>query len=123
MKTALRTFALLSLLAACGHDPSGSDPGDAGGGSALADSGSSGGSDGATGATDAATDAATSGVPSDAADPCDGTPPDGGDTCGSGKTLLCHYPPGNPGNRHDICVGTPSVPAHQAHGDTLGDCH
>jgi subtilisin-like proprotein convertase family protein len=40
----------------------------------------------------------------------------------SGKTTICHYPPGNPENRHTIMVGAPSVPAHLAHGDTLGPC-
>lgn len=46
----------------------------------------------------------------------------GGLTCEAGKTLLCHYPPGHPENRHSICVGDPSVPAHERHGDTLGAC-
>lgn len=54
---------------------------------------------------------------------CDGDGDDGKDrTCHAGKTLLCHYPSGHPSDRHDICVGDPAVPAHQAHGDTLGDC-
>lgn len=54
---------------------------------------------------------------------CDGDGDDGHDlTCKTGKILLCHYPPGNPGNLHEICVGAPAVPAHQAHGDTLGTC-
>ena len=39
-----------------------------------------------------------------------------------GKAVICHYPPGNPGNRHTIEVGQPAVPAHLAHGDTLGPC-
>jgi len=39
-----------------------------------------------------------------------------------GKTCLCHIPPGNPENAHTICVGTPAVNAHLAHGDTLGAC-
>jgi hypothetical protein len=38
------------------------------------------------------------------------------------KAVICHYPPGNPGNRHTIEVGQPAVPAHLAHGDTLGLC-
>jgi hypothetical protein len=38
------------------------------------------------------------------------------------KAVICHYPPGNPGNRHTIEVGQPAVPAHMAHGDTLGTC-
>jgi hypothetical protein len=39
-----------------------------------------------------------------------------------GKAIICHYPPGNPGNRHTIEIGQPAVPAHLAHGDTLGPC-
>lgn len=38
------------------------------------------------------------------------------------KTTVCHIPPGNPANRHTICIGTPGVPAHLAHGDFLGSC-
>jgi hypothetical protein len=38
------------------------------------------------------------------------------------KAVICHYPPGNPGYRHTIDVGQPAVPAHLAHGDTLGPC-
>jgi hypothetical protein len=38
------------------------------------------------------------------------------------KVVICHYPPGNPGNRHTIEVGQPAVQAHMAHGDTLGPC-
>ena len=39
------------------------------------------------------------------------------------KVLVCHIPPGNPDNAHDICVGAPAVAAHQEnHGDTLGPC-
>ena len=40
----------------------------------------------------------------------------------AGKVVICHYPPGNPGNRHTIDVGQPAVSAHLAHGDTLGPC-
>ncbi len=43
--------------------------------------------------------------------------PDNG--CGSGKTLLCHHAAWH---NHNICVGNPAVPAHLAHGDSLGDC-
>lgn len=39
-----------------------------------------------------------------------------------GKTVVCHVPPGNPGNAHTIIVGDPAVPAHLAHGDYLGEC-
>ncbi len=38
------------------------------------------------------------------------------------KTTVCHIPPGNPANKHTICVGNPAVPAHLAHGDHLGSC-
>jgi hypothetical protein len=36
--------------------------------------------------------------------------------------VICHIPPGNPENAHTIVVGAPAVPAHLAHGDTLGAC-
>jgi hypothetical protein len=38
------------------------------------------------------------------------------------KVLVCHIPPGNPENRHTICVSINAVPAHLAHGDYLGPC-
>ena len=39
------------------------------------------------------------------------------------KVLVCHIPPGNPANAHDICVGASAVAPHQAqHGDGLGSC-
>jgi len=41
---------------------------------------------------------------------------------GAAKVTLCHIPPGNPDNAHTITVGAPAVPAHLAHGDTLGPC-
>lgn len=41
---------------------------------------------------------------------------------GQEKVTICHIPPGNPANAHEITVGAPAVPAHLAHGDTLGDC-
>jgi hypothetical protein len=40
----------------------------------------------------------------------------------SGKVVVCHVPPGNPKNRHTIEIGQSAVPAHLAHGDTLGPC-
>lgn len=46
----------------------------------------------------------------------------GGNGGGTSKTCLCHVPPGNPGNAHTICVGSPAVKAHLKHGDTLGEC-
>ncbi len=44
--------------------------------------------------------------------------------CGNNgnKVLVCHVPPGNPGNEHNICVSANAVPAHLAHGDYLGQC-
>jgi hypothetical protein len=41
---------------------------------------------------------------------------------GAAKVTICHIPPGNPDNAHTITVGAPAVPAHLAHGDTLGPC-
>jgi hypothetical protein len=38
------------------------------------------------------------------------------------KVLICHIPPGNPANRHELYVGEPSVAAHLEHGDLLGCC-
>ena len=51
-------------------------------------------------------------------DPATGTP-----TCGGKKVLICHIPPGNPANAHEICVGEPAVAAHvRNHGDPIGPC-
>jgi hypothetical protein len=52
---------------------------------------------------------------------CDGEP-DHDRTCKNGKVLICHLPPGNPSNKHNICVDEHSVPAHLRKGDKLGDC-
>ena len=41
---------------------------------------------------------------------------------GAAKVRVCHVPPGNPGNAHEIVVGAPAVAAHLAHGDHLGAC-
>ena len=41
---------------------------------------------------------------------------------GDDKVLICHIPPGNPGNAHEIIVGAAAVPAHLAHGDYMGAC-
>lgn len=38
------------------------------------------------------------------------------------KVVVCHVPPGNPDNAHEITVGAPAVPAHLAHGDEVGEC-
>jgi hypothetical protein len=43
----------------------------------------------------------------------------GGDD--DGKVTLCHIPPSNPENAHSIRVSENTVPAHLAHGDTLGE--
>ena len=40
----------------------------------------------------------------------------------TGKVVICHYPPGNSGNRHTLEVGQAAVSTHLAHGDTLGPC-
>lgn len=40
----------------------------------------------------------------------------------SSTTLICHVPKGNPGNAHEIVVGTPSLNAHLKHGDYIGPC-
>jgi type II secretory pathway pseudopilin PulG len=47
---------------------------------------------------------------------------EGGEAEGGGKVTICHIPPGNPNNAHDIQVSQNSVPAHLAHGDTVGPC-
>jgi hypothetical protein len=42
--------------------------------------------------------------------------------CG-GKTLLCHLPPGNQENRHELCLDGKAVEAHlEKHLDYLGGC-
>jgi hypothetical protein len=38
------------------------------------------------------------------------------------KVTICHIPKGNPSNAHSITVGASAVPAHLAHGDTVGAC-
>jgi len=46
----------------------------------------------------------------------------------SKKVLLCHYPRGNPENRHEICISRSALQAHlrnrsdSAHLDHLGAC-
>jgi hypothetical protein len=39
-----------------------------------------------------------------------------------GKVTICHIPPGNPENAHEITVSVSAVPAHLAHGDRLSTC-
>lgn len=38
------------------------------------------------------------------------------------KVVICHIPPGNPENAHEIEVSVNAVDAHLAHGDNLGAC-
>ncbi len=38
------------------------------------------------------------------------------------NVLICHLPPGNPGNVQQIRVEPDEVANHLAHGDFLGDC-
>ena len=38
------------------------------------------------------------------------------------KVVICHIPPGQPENAHTISVSPNAVPAHLAHGDSLGPC-
>jgi len=40
----------------------------------------------------------------------------------SDKVTICYIPPGNPANAHTIRVGAAAVPAHLAHGDSIGEC-
>lgn len=35
---------------------------------------------------------------------------------------ICHVPPGNPSNAHEIEVGASAVASHIAHGDYVGEC-
>ncbi len=38
------------------------------------------------------------------------------------QLLICHVPPGNPDNDHEIEIGVDAWPAHHGHGDHLGEC-
>ncbi len=38
------------------------------------------------------------------------------------KLLICHVPPGNPENEHEICISTNAVQTHLTHGDYCGPC-
>jgi mannose-6-phosphate isomerase-like protein (cupin superfamily) len=41
----------------------------------------------------------------------------------AGKVTICHYPPGNPSNRHTITVDLSAwINGHSGHADTLGAC-
>lgn len=40
-----------------------------------------------------------------------------------GKVTICHFPPGNPSNRHTLSISPSALPAHcMNHGDTCGPC-
>ena len=43
-------------------------------------------------------------------------------SCSPKKVVVCHIPPGNPANAHNICISPNGVPAHIAHGCSLGPC-
>jgi hypothetical protein len=40
----------------------------------------------------------------------------------SSTTTICHIPPGNNDNAHEISIGVSAVNAHLAHEDNLGSC-
>jgi hypothetical protein len=40
----------------------------------------------------------------------------------SDELIVCHVPPGNPDNEHEIPIDEDAWPAHRAHGDRRGDC-
>ena len=40
----------------------------------------------------------------------------------SSKITICHIPPGNPDNQHEITVGSSALKAHLTHGDHEGPC-
>jgi hypothetical protein len=44
------------------------------------------------------------------------------DAAAEPKVLICHIPPGNPANAHEIIVGESAVNAHLDHGDNVGPC-
>ena len=50
------------------------------------------------------------------------TPDAAGPVSAAHRVVICHIPPGNPENAHTIVVSESAVPAHLAHGDTLGPC-
>lgn len=51
--------------------------------------------------------------------PGDGEPCPGND---DGMILVCHYPPGDADNPHEIWMAEPAAAAHLGHGDTCGAC-
>ncbi len=43
--------------------------------------------------------------------------------CLAPKVLVCHIPPGNPANAHNICISANAVETHvDHHGDSVGAC-
>ncbi len=38
------------------------------------------------------------------------------------KLLICHVPPGNPENEHEICISSNAIQTHLTHGDYCGPC-
>jgi len=42
--------------------------------------------------------------------------------CGANKVLVCHRPPDNPSNSHNICISKNAIPDHTGHGDYIGPC-
>ena len=38
------------------------------------------------------------------------------------KVTICHIPPGNPANAHEITISVNALAAHMAHGDRMGSC-
>jgi len=47
---------------------------------------------------------------------------DGELTCEKNKILICHYPPDNLANFHEICISESSEADHLAAGDKAGIC-
>ena len=43
--------------------------------------------------------------------------PGNGQGAGQEKVIICHEPPGNPANAHEITVGSPAGEAHANHGN------
>ncbi len=46
----------------------------------------------------------------------------GNNSSGGEKIIICHYPPGNPANVQTIEISVAAWAAHQAHGDSQGNC-
>jgi hypothetical protein len=50
------------------------------------------------------------------------TPPNPPAPVAEEKITICHIPPGNSGNPQTLIIPLSAWPAHQAHGDNLGEC-